>query len=159
MDWYIYTWKSQFRVWEYPLPAFRNVFKLSWSLLVCILMSLPSNVVLYEAVDWCIWFIRKIPHGGDRARSRPQGLKNVHNLLMTVWPLSWACGHGTGMLLILKKLFSTWLLSDIFRYDSPKKCSTILYAVNLWLKPVSATGVSLCRAVVAFWWKRFYGIL
>ena len=38
------------------------------------------------------------------------------------------------MLLILKKQFSTWLLPDIFRYDSPKKCPTILYAVNLWLK-------------------------
>ena len=32
------------------------------------------------------------------------------------------------------------LLPDILRYDSPKKCPTILYAVNLWLKPVSATG-------------------
>ena len=37
-----------------------------------------------------------------------------------------------------KKLFLTWLLPDIFRYDSPKKCPTILYVVNLWLKPVSA---------------------
>ena len=34
----------------------------------------------------------------------------------------------------------TCLLPDILRYDSPKKCPTILYAVNLWLKPVSATG-------------------
>ena len=62
---------------------------------------------------------------------------------MTVRPLSWACGHETEMLLILKKLFLTWLLRDIFRYDSPKKCPTILYAVNLWLKPVSATGAIL----------------
>ena len=50
------------------------------------------------------------------------------------------------MLLILKKLFSTWLFHDIFRYDSPKKCPTILYADNLWLKPVSATGASMSPA-------------
>ena len=56
---------------------------------------------------------------------------------MTVRPQSLACGHGTEMLLILKKLFFTSLLPDICR---PKKCPTILYAVNLWLKPVSATG-------------------
>ena len=47
------------------------------------------------------------------------------------------------MLLIIKKVFLTQLLPDIFRYDSPKKCPTILYAVNLWLKPVSATGAML----------------
>ena len=28
------------------------------------------------------------------------------------------------------------------RYDRPKKCPTILYEVNLWPKPVSATGAS-----------------
>ena len=66
--------------------------------------------------------------------------ENVHNFLMTVRPLNWACGHGTELLLILKKLFLTWLLPDIFRYDSLEKCPTILYAVNLWLKPVSLTG-------------------
>ena len=31
-------------------------------------------------------------------------------------------------------------MPDILRYDSPKICPTILYAVNLGLKPVSATG-------------------
>ena len=62
---------------------------------------------------------------------------------MTVLSMSWACGHDTEMLLILKKqLFLTLLFRDIFRYDSRKKCLTILYAVNLWLKPVSATGTS-----------------
>ena len=74
-----------------------------------------SRVVLSEAVDWCICFTRKIQHGGDWERSRHQGQKNVHNFLMTVRPLSWACGHETEMLLILK---------------------------NLWLKPVSATGAT-----------------
>ena len=36
----------------------------------------------------------------------------------------------------------TRLLPDILWYDSPKKCLTILCAVNLWLKPVSATGAN-----------------
>ena len=101
--------------------------------------DLHSRVVLCEAVDWFICFTRKIQHGGDWEHSRPQGPKNVHNFLMTVRPLSWAGGHGTEMLLILKKIFLTCLCPDIFRYDSPKKCPTILYAVNLWLKPVLAT--------------------
>ena len=95
-----------------------------------------SRVVLTEAVDWldwCICFTRKIQHGGDWERSLP---KNVHNFLMTERPLSWACRHGTEMLLILKYPNLTWLFSDIFRYDSPKKCPTILFTVNLWLKPV-----------------------
>ena len=64
-----------------------------------------SRVVLSEAVDWCICFTRKIQHGGDWERSGSQGPKNVHNFWMTVRPLSWACGHGTGMLLIPKKIF------------------------------------------------------
>ena len=38
-----------------------------------------SLVVLSKAVDWCICFTRKIQHGGDWERSRPQGPKNVHN--------------------------------------------------------------------------------
>ena len=39
----------------------------------------------------------------------PQDPKNVHYFLITVRPVSWACGHETKMLLLLKKLFSTWL--------------------------------------------------
>ena len=113
------------------------------------------RVVLSEAVDGCIWFTRKIQHGGDWRRSRPQGPKNVHNFLLTVRPLSWACGHGTEMLLILRKLFLTWLLPDIFRYDSPKKCPTILYAVNLWLKHVSATGDTVVPPCPCTNWNRF----
>ena len=95
-----------------------------------------SRVVLSDVVDWCIYFTSKIQHGGDWERSRPQGPKIFHNFLMTVRPLSWAWGHGTEMLLI----FATWLFTDIFWYDSPRKCPTILYTVNLCLKPVSATG-------------------
>ena len=104
-----------------------------------VLLLRPNRVVLSEAVDWCICFTQNIQHGGEGEPSRPQGPKNVHNFSMTVRSLSWACGHGAEMLMILKKLFSTWLLPDIFRYDSPKKCPTILYAINLWLKPVPAT--------------------
>ena len=63
-----------------------------------------------------------------RAISTPRSEKCPY---FNVRPLSWACGHGTEMLLILKKLFSTWLFPDIFKYDSPKKCPTILNAVNL----------------------------
>ena len=44
-----------------------------------------------------------LAHGGDWERTRSQGPKNVHNFLMTVRPLSWAYGHETEMLLILKK--------------------------------------------------------
>ena len=65
--------------------------------------------------------------------------ENFHNFLMSVRPLSWACGHGNEMLLILKKIFSTWLFSDIFRYDSPDKCPTILYAINLGLSSSQQT--------------------
>ena len=95
------------------------------------------RVVLSEAVNGCICFTRKIQHGGDWEWSRPHGPKYVHIFSMTVRPLSWACGHGTELLLILKNLFLNWLLPDIFRYDSTKKCPTILYAINLWLKPVT----------------------
>ena len=66
--------------------------------------------------------------------------ENPHNFSMTVRPLSLACGNGTEMLLILKKLCLTWLLPDIFLIHSPQKCPTILWAVNQWLKTVSATG-------------------
>ena len=50
------------------------------------------------------------------------------------------------MLVILKKIFLPGLFHVFFRYDSPKKCSTILYAVNLCLKPVSGTGARLMLA-------------
>ena len=63
------------------------------------------RVVLSEAVDGCICFTWNIQHGCDWERSRPQGPKNVNNFLMTVRPLSWACGHGTEMLLIKKNYF------------------------------------------------------
>ena len=75
-------------------------------------------------------------------RQRPRQVsKKVHNFLKTVRPLSCiACGHGTEMLLILKKYIFDLISSRYIEYHSPKKCLMILYAVNLWLKPVSATG-------------------
>ena len=119
--------------------TFTSTFILLLSMSILILLCTLCCIVLSEAADECICFTRKIQYGGDCERFRPQGPKNVHNFLLTVRPLSWACGHRTEMLLILKKLFWTWLLPDIFRYVSPKKCLKILYAVNLWLKPVPAT--------------------
>ena len=78
---------------------------------------------------------------------------------MTVQPLRWVCGHGADMLLILKKLFWTWLLPDIPRYDSPKKCPTILYAVNLWLEHVSATGARVTGHCGLFFFTRSNGTI
>ena len=57
---------------------------------------------------------------------------------MSMRPLSWACGHGTEMLLILKISIFDLIMP---RYSQIWQ-STILYAVNLWLKPVSATGTA-----------------
>ena len=106
-----------------------------------------SLVVPSQAVDWCICFTRKIQQGGDWERTRPQGLINVHNFLVT------ACATSE-----LSMPAWNWNVADskknYFRPDhgpyfpiwQSKKCPTILYAVNLWLKPVSATGASLqCR--------------
>ena len=47
------------------------------------------------------------------------------------------------MFLILKQTIFDLITPRYFPiYDSPKKYPTILYAVNLWLNPVSATGAS-----------------
>ena len=71
------------------------------------IMCLNSRDVLSEAVDCCIRFkINVFQHGGDL---ETQGPKNVHNFLMTVRKISWACDLVAEMLLILKKVFSTWL--------------------------------------------------
>ena len=87
----------------------------------CILLH--SCVGLSEAVDWCICFTRKIQHGGEWERSRPQGPKNVHNFLMTVRHLSWACGLGTEMLLILKKTILDLIIERYFQIGQPKGMS------------------------------------
>ena len=55
---------------------------------------------------------------------------------MTVRPLS---SNVTGSKIIY---FRPDYPTGSLIYDRPKKCPTILYAVNLWLKPVSATGAS-----------------
>ena len=62
--------------------------------------------------------------------------KNFHNFLMTVRPLSWACGHGTEMLLILKQIFLTWLFpifSDMtVQRHVPRFCTRSICGWNLF---------------------------
>ena len=57
------------------------------------------------ALDWSFRpkKINVFQHGGDWERFRSQGLKNVHNFLMTVRKMSWACDIVAKMLLIQKK--------------------------------------------------------
>ena len=87
---------------QYPLWGLKTAVRID---IVTQKYRIPMSccVVLSEAVDGCICFTRKIQHGGDWERSRPQGSRNVQNFLMTVRPLSWAFGIETEMLLILKK--------------------------------------------------------
>ena len=93
-----------------------------------------SHVVLSEAVDGCICFSRKIQHGGDWQRSRPQGPKNVHNFLMTS---EWACGYGTEMLLILKKTIFDLITPRYFpiytvQRNVPRICTRSICGWNLF---------------------------
>ena len=66
---------------------------------------------------------RKFQHGGDWEWSRPHDPKNVHNFLIAVRPLSWACGHGTKMLLILKKTFFNLITPRYFPIWQSKEMS------------------------------------
>ena len=90
-------------------------------------------------MDWCIYFAEKFNMAMTESDLDPKIRKMsiikwlvTSELSMRAW--SWNVTDSK------KKLFSTWLFPDVLRYDSSKKCPTILYAVNLWLKPVSATG-------------------
>ena len=74
-------------------------------------------------MDWCTCFTLKIQHGCDWERSRPQGPKNVYNFLMTVRPLSWACGHGTEMLLMLEKSIFDLIIQRYFPIWQSKEMS------------------------------------
>ena len=67
---------------------------------------------------------------------------------MTVRAVSWACGHFNEMLLIQKKKFLPNYSVASLTYDRQKKCPTILYGVNLWLKPVYSTGAIFAATVV-----------
>ena len=102
------------------------------------------RVVLFKAVDWCSCFTPKIQHGGDWERPRPQARKNFHNFLMTVRTLSWACDLVPEMLLILKKNIFDLIIRPEGLFMTVKKCPTFLYAVNMWLKPLSLT-LSRCE--------------
>ena len=72
---------------------------------------------------------------------------------MTVRAVRRSCGHGAEMLLIKNNYFRPDYSRVSLRYDRPKKSPTILYASNLWLKPVSATGASLYES-----WLLLYSI-
>ena len=74
---------------------------------------MPCRVVLSEAVDECIYFIRKIQHGGDWERSPPQGPKNVHIILMTdlsmrAWNWNVTDSKKTIFDLITPRYFPIW---------------------------------------------------
>ena len=81
-------------------------------------------------------------HGGDRERYRPQAPQNALNFLITVRKISPACDLVAKMLLNLKKHYIRPDYSrQNLRYDRLKKCPTILYGVNLWLKPSATLGL------------------
>ena len=94
---------------------------------------------LSVAVDWCIWYTRKMHHGSDWERSRPHGQRNVHNFSMTVRPTSYACGHATEMLLILKKYFRPdycpifWDMT--VHRNVPRFCTRSICDLNLFQPP------------------------
>ena len=68
-----------------------------WELAV--LSSLRSWIAVFLLPEK----INVFQHGADWERSRPQGPKNVHNLLMAVRKMNSAYGYVTEMLVILKK--------------------------------------------------------
>ena len=57
------------------------------------------------------------------------------------------------MLLILKyTIFDLIIQDQVLDYDRPKKCSTILYGVNLWLKLSDTLGLlSSAKCRDRFW--------
>ena len=93
-------------------------------------MGSPGTKIAGSSSPWIDVFA--LPEKSNMAVTGSDPDPKVRKMSITFW----ACGHGTEMLLILKKIFLSWFFPNIFRYDSPKKCPTILYAVNLWLKSV-----------------------
>ena len=104
-----------------------------WNLLICVWCGSKhlQMLMFYSEYQWftriikqikkrpqrCAWGVKasssprpwidllypKNPRWRWQRAIPPQGPKNVYNFLMTVRPLSWAWGHRTEMLLILKK--------------------------------------------------------
>ena len=104
----------------------------------------PWIVVFVSDGEICVF-----QNGGDWERSiKPQGLKNAHNFLPTLWQMSWACDHVAGMLLILINLFLNWSKPSL-RYDRLKKSPTILVGLNLRLKPLVGSSVSATLGLVS----------
>ena len=107
-----------------------------WNYSTCSLHS--SRVVHSEA--WIDAF--SLPQKLNMAVTESDLDPKVHiHFLMTVRSVSWECEHVTEMSLILKTSFRPDYSRASLGYDCPKKCPTILYGVNLWLKPISATGL------------------
>ena len=67
--------------------------------------------------------------GGDWERCRTQGPKNVHNFLITVRKMNWACGHVTEMLLILKNVFNL-IIRDQVLYICPSKKNVLQFCTG-----------------------------
>ena len=102
-----------------------------------------SRDVFSVAVDCCIRFTRKIQHGGDWEWSRPQGQNNVHNFLMIVRKMSWACDIVAEMLLIQK----TWLFEDKSKIWAPKEMSHNIICVQC----VTETYFNHCLRSIPCW--------
>ena len=104
---------SQQRSWHVVIPKMLHsigpALKVESALTGIEAQSWPRRVVASEVVDCCHRFTLKnqnfFQHGGNWDRS----LKNVPNFLMTVRKMSWAFDLVAAMLLVWKKLFSTWL--------------------------------------------------
>ena len=130
------TWSHWISTWA-PLTDFCGVIA-GCTLPCCPLRGRGWMYLLYPKNPTWLWL---------RANPTPK----VRKMSITFKWLCYFWSEQAGMKLkcywFLKKLFLPWLLPDIFRYDSPKKFPTILYAVNLWLKSVSATGARLHTAL------------
>ena len=93
-----------------------------------------TNISPSSPRPWIVVFvlhvkINVLQHDGDWEHSRPQGLKNVHNLLMTVQKMSWSWDLIAEMLLILKKIIFDLIIRG-------KVLDMTVHGVNLWLKLV-----------------------
>ena len=79
----------------------------------------------------------------------PKPRKMPVTFLITVRKISPACDLVAKMLLSTdykKQYFRPDYSRPNLRYDRPKKCPTILYEVNLWLKPSAPLGLLLNTA-------------
>ena len=104
--------------------------------------SLPlSSFCLAVSSSPRLWMgVFALPAKSNMAVTKSDPDHKFRKMSITFYWLSDLWAEHAGM-----KLKCYWFKKNIFdlimpRYDSPKKCPMILYAVNLWLKPVLATG-------------------